>query len=295
MSDSLILPIQDVQINPTWCAVTSFPPTAESLQRVTESHEIRYIMQGHIEWQYGQHRHIVHPGDLWMATPHIAEQITWDETQTTRFAYIQYIIPPTSSALAWPCTLVHTGSQSVVPHLVQHIIAINRHRRGQWKQEADYALRTLLSLVLNDSESHVTDTNQIVPAAIERLFLAIRAQWKNGLCAFSSDVLAGFAGCSRSHLFRLFKNHFDCSPDQLLMAVRLEMARDLLSWNDWPIHQIATYCGFSCPYHFSRSFRTATTHAPSRFRKKTRAGETLSHSWIRKEYYYVLSNLIWNG
>ena len=55
----------------------------------------------------------------------------------------------------------------------------------------------------------------------------------------------------------------DCSPSQLIMAMKLRNAKKLLQSGDFRVGEVAHRLGFSSPGHFSRRFKTFYGRSPS--------------------------------
>lgn len=78
----------------------------------------------------------------------------------------------------------------------------------------------------------------------------------------SQEELAGLAGVSARHLQRLFKQHFNQSPLEYYLLLRLERARQLLRQSQLSTRETALACGFSSLSSFSRSYRKQFGHPP---------------------------------
>ena len=83
----------------------------------------------------------------------------------------------------------------------------------------------------------------------------------------SADNLAGMAGYSTSRFRELFRVQTGLSPRQYILAIRLEIARNLLASTSTPISAIALECGFASQSHLTASFRTAHRMTPAAYRR----------------------------
>lgn len=59
---------------------------------------------------------------------------------------------------------------------------------------------------------------------------------------------------------------FDCSPGQLITAMKMREARRLLTDEGLRVNEVASRLGFSSPFYFSRRFRTHFGFSPSSIR-----------------------------
>ncbi|RIK97504.1 MAG: AraC family transcriptional regulator [Proteobacteria bacterium] len=82
--------------------------------------------------------------------------------------------------------------------------------------------------------------------------------------------LAGEAGLSRSHFFRLFESSIGVPPRVFYNVVRLEHAVQAVVTGDSRLADVGARLGFEVPAHFTRFFRNHTGVSPSEFRSVSR-------------------------
>ena len=73
---------------------------------------------------------------------------------------------------------------------------------------------------------------------------------------------------SRRRFNDLFRITFDTTPARYIIAKKVDYAKSLLVTADLSISDIASLCGFSDVYYFSKAFKTATGKSPSAFKKQ---------------------------
>ena len=78
---------------------------------------------------------------------------------------------------------------------------------------------------------------------------------------------ADACGLNVDYFSRLFKVNTGMAPKTWLIEARLQRASRLLAYPDRTIEDIAEDCGFNCPFHFSRSFKSRFGMAPKEYRK----------------------------
>lgn len=83
----------------------------------------------------------------------------------------------------------------------------------------------------------------------------------------SVEDMASRAKLSPSRFSALFRQTFGMPPYQYLLKLRLKHAEDLLINSQLNMQQIAEYCGFSDPQHFSKAFKKGTGRTPGSLRK----------------------------
>ena len=69
-----------------------------------------------------------------------------------------------------------------------------------------------------------------------------------------------------SHMSRVFSHHEDDTIEHYLIKLRIEKAKELLSYNDLNISEVAYTLGYSSNAHFSRQFKKLVGVTPSFYR-----------------------------
>ncbi len=59
----------------------------------------------------------------------------------------------------------------------------------------------------------------------------------------------------------------DCSPSQLILAMKMREAKTLLATGQWRVSEVAGHLAFANPFHFSRRFKSFYRVAPSAVRQ----------------------------
>ena len=75
---------------------------------------------------------------------------------------------------------------------------------------------------------------------------------------------------SPNHMYTLFKKEYGVSPQEYLLSLRIEKAKQFLHHQDekLPIKAIAASVGFENPLYFTRCFHQRVGISPSNYRKK---------------------------
>ena len=71
---------------------------------------------------------------------------------------------------------------------------------------------------------------------------------------------------SKNTLYKLFDEHLDTTPNDYIVSLRLDKAKELLSDKTNPIYLIASSLGFESYPHFCRIFKKKTGLSPSQYR-----------------------------
>lgn len=73
---------------------------------------------------------------------------------------------------------------------------------------------------------------------------------------------------TRNHIYKLFKTEYNMSPQEYLLSLRIEKAKQLLKdeSENFSVSDISTMTGFNDPLYFSRIFRQKTGLSPTKYR-----------------------------
>jgi len=81
-----------------------------------------------------------------------------------------------------------------------------------------------------------------------------------------STFLESRTGYDYSYLSHLFSESMDTTIEQYIIALRIEKAKELLSYKELTINEIAWELGYSSTAHLSNQFKKVTGETPSQFR-----------------------------
>ena len=94
-------------------------------------------------------------------------------------------------------------------------------------------------------------------------------------------TLARFAGLSRFHFIRAFRDLTGRTPHQYVRDRRLERARELLVTTPMPVTDICDAVGFHSLGSFSSVFRRVTGETPAQYRAKRRRTPYIPACFLR--------------
>lgn len=83
------------------------------------------------------------------------------------------------------------------------------------------------------------------------------------------EQLAAVANLSPFHFLRRFRAHYHATPQQLLMALRLQRAQRLLATGRAPV-EVAADCGLADQAHLTRAFARRYGVTPARYQRQLR-------------------------
>ncbi len=129
-------------------------------------------------------------------------------------------------------------------------------RRGVW---------AILALA-----AHAT-TNAIPSLADRRVAAAKQFMLSRLTEPIGAEDIADACALSVSQLNRLFRAHAGVAPAQHLRSMRIDRSRELLATSLLSVKEIAHACGFVCPNHFCRAFKSEVGLTPGDYRDRAGA------------------------
>ncbi len=136
---------------------------------------------------------------------------------------------------------------AALSHEVAEIGLYQNLRAGESAQRHDIEARTGIS------NEKILDSIRIMDLHIED--------------PLSCQQLAMTVNLSPRQLERLFRRHFNCTPGQYYLRLRLETARDLLRRTSRPVLDVALACGFASTSHFTKCYRERYLCTPTEERQ----------------------------
>lgn len=104
-----------------------------------------------------------------------------------------------------------------------------------------------------------------VPEDITRLRSYVENHYMNPI---TPEDLSRVFHCSRSAMYRRFREYFGVSPSHYINSVRIRRAQFLLTETDRPVGEIAAAVGIPDAFYFARIFRETTGETATDYRKR---------------------------
>ena len=140
-------------------------------------------------------------------------------------------------------------------------------RHSFWN-EMSLGLFTRLLILISRDLAGETD----LPVSIETAdrLRALRAEMVlHPEAGWSNPEMAHFVNLSESRLYPLYKRMFSISPNQDLILIRVEKAKNMLSQGE-SVTNTAEKLGYTSIYHFIRQFRQITGITPGQYNNTPR-------------------------
>lgn len=238
-----------VSIVETKGTVQNYPPH-------TEKHwEIVIYTQGEGKVRVGKHTFSFMPGTIVYTPP----GFEYTDTSFSDAGYANYTLHIDQPLLRSKEPLVFQD-QSHTPFLQVTRLLHKEfyYRQKGWEIICNTLLDVLQYYLASWSEQY--ETNPV----LEKLkHLLIQNIHNSNFCL--NDAIRSLSE-SATTVHRLFKKATGMSPMQYLIDIRIREARNLLSYSDMSVKEIAYKIGFNDPYYFSRLFKKKVGTSPAAFR-----------------------------
>ena len=91
-----------------------------------------------------------------------------------------------------------------------------------------------------------------------------------GNASLNNETLAELCHISEVYFRKLFASHYQTTPKQFIIDLRLNKAKQLLSDGTMKVSAISEQCGFASPYHFCRTFKKHVGVTPTEYMMSNR-------------------------
>ena len=181
--------------------------------------------------------------------------------------------PIASSPTFFERTYPH--NQSVSPALMRLRVAVAHSQLDQtWLIEQFHVIMQRLLVVHTKTYREVEAIPAMRAATREELYRRIHYARDYAAALFTTpitlDEMARVAGLSPNHLLRTFKQVFDQTPYQYVIAKRVAYAQELLRSTDQCVTDICFAVGFASLGAFSWWFRNHVGVSPTGYRRQSR-------------------------
>jgi AraC-like DNA-binding protein len=156
---------------------------------------------------------------------------------------------------------INEFQESLIRDLVQKLMA----RNMGYDQAASMEIYALIFNVINQLPDEIWKQRDLDV----RVTGGIRFMEKHMHDSIQNSSLAKLGHMSMNAYSRLFRQETGTSPRKYLLRLRIEKACSLLHHSDMSIEQIASSCGFSDRYYFTRIFTRTMRVPPGLYRRNT--------------------------
>lgn len=232
---------------------------------VRDHYLIHYILSGRGTFSCDGVQYSLGAGDGFLVVPSRVASYAADNETPWEYCWVGFNGSDAKRIMA------QTGLMDCLPvfhydkdrRLEELLLNICDHSGSSPSAEARMEAGLLLFLAEMIDEFGKTDTQH--NSGFEYVQKAIKFIDYNYSRNIDINDVAGSAGISRSHLYRLFVQHTSMPPNEYLMRFRINKAVELLERSSLSIGEIAYSTGFSDQLYFSRVFKKYMGVPPSRY------------------------------
>jgi AraC-like DNA-binding protein len=232
---------------------------------------LHFIMSGSAELEYDGHSVMMHKGDLFCLFPQMTYKYRTVPAQPPlRMIWLTMDGPQTKTLLDMSGITQERPyrfkgiSRSVGGALKQAEEYIRDKRAGKLKLTAFiFQLFSLLELAAPARSKEADFGNSAEGEWIDWAVRYLRLHYTEPL---RIELLAQLVGVHRTHFSHAFAKKNGIAPQQFLLLLRINRAKELLRDKSLSVGEIALSVGYPDLYAFSRAFKTHTGQSPSDYR-----------------------------
>ncbi|WP_244444794.1 AraC family transcriptional regulator [Paenibacillus camerounensis] len=235
---------------------------------VRDVYALHYIVSGQGFLKTGQTTFPVQTGESFIIFPHMEVYYYPDPLDPWAYYWIEFSGPEASRLLPMiSITPDHPVLEASPQDFQPMFQMVKTAGTAPFERErADAGLQLLLSYYMEYYPSSRAVLKQ--DYALSARDYIESNYWRSSLSVL--DVV-DYVKIERSYLFRLFKQVNGISISGYLTAIRIQRACDLLVHSELSVKSLAYSVGYQDPLYFSKVFKKATSHTPSKYRQAHRS------------------------
>ena len=227
--------------------------------RYIKDYELVFVIEGLGNITVGERSIPVCAGDLVCFRPNVKHSLYLDKKPYMTFYALHFQISDEELLSGIP-DHIHITDSHWLEVLIKGLYDEYRNKGYlcEWKREI--ALQRLLCEIL--SQLHVEQT----PIESKRIGQVLEYIHEDPFREYSLDMLMIRSNIKKTLFLQSFRKITGTTPTQYIIALRLEIACELLIETDLSISDISQRCGFSDPFYFSRCFKKRYSISPKGYR-----------------------------
>ena len=154
------------------------------------------------------------------------------------------------------------GANASAPKLITSLLPLQFDTLGETEHSIEEATEALVQKAASAAEGYF-DYKSILTKLRREIMAAPQREW-------SIPEMAQSIGISRTHLQRLYKQHFSVSCIDDVINARMNRAKQLLTYTDLRIQEIALQCGYHNESHFMRQFKERVGMTAVQYRNQSK-------------------------
>ena len=218
------------------------------------------------------HHHRLGPGQGFLICPGQVNTYCADEQQPWKYVWLEFdglraadYLTAAGLGVSQPIYVPREAGQAGplqdrMLYIADHPEATSLHLIGQLCLFLD-------DLVQSSSTRRETRGGPLRDFYIQEAVTYIKQNYQRPLTV---EEIAGVCKLNRSYFSKLFKEVIGCTPQEFLIALRLNEAAELMKSSNTSIGEIAVRCGYPNQLHFSQAFKKRYGVPPREWRKENK-------------------------
>ncbi len=275
----------DAGIEVLWVARYDYQPNWKLKTHEHEFHQLIYVMAGSGRFFLDGNEYRIRGDVAFFIKPGQLHGLVTDQKTITKTMDIKYRVRDPD----WMTRLCGIRPYLEIPHSVPLRTSLESIRQEGLNKEPYYKdvcclhlMQVLLFLLRLEANAKATADEAIQDpddSATGPVYRAVaRYVHENYSREVSLRRIASAVGYNQSYICQVLQKEAHCTPMKFLYRYRIERAKELISYSDWALKQIAEMVGFKSVHHFTRWFRNSENTSPGQWREREKAG-------IRKDVY----------
>lgn len=227
-------------------------------------HHLVLICRGNVVVKYHDVKYDLSEGNLFLYEPYAPQHYEYTKGTSTFWMHFAGTALPEllSSMKIEPGVYRKKFSAKVFE---QYRSLIRQYQLPRYQNETYGTFFTLMAYI---AEGIAEQSDSGGAEAIWRVVSFINENYSQKLTLGHLSEISGYSLSRFSHLFYQVTG---TSPMAYQRGIQLENAREMLSYSQFSVKEVATHCGFSDPLYFAKVFKQRYDCSPSEYRDKMNA------------------------
>lgn len=230
------------------------PSKREFISRNKPSHIIGLQLSGSAKHCFENQTFTIKEGDLYFLNQEEDYDVTVLDKTTESFSiHFTTYEPILTSSFCIPC-----GSNSEYLKSLERIEQLSNSKTDEHRLTAEFYL--FCSKVMKCRQKLYSPKDK----RMEQTLKYLHEHFKEKSCLEQAALLCGL---SRRRFNDLFQKEYEITPNRYLILLKIDLAKKLLQTEYLQISEIASLCGFSDVYYFSKVFKQETGISPGEYKR----------------------------
>lgn len=255
-----------------WTARYDYQPAWKLERHKHVYFQIIYFLKGSGRFLLNDREQAISPGDLFLIRPHQYHGLTVSSVIKT--LDIKFVVKDARlhKSLLGAATLFSAGDPNI-PHLFERIRQEGERKAPLFRELCGtYLLQILILLLRQDCRQSERAENpagvsedDLTDGLSKRVVKYLHEHYTEEICL---SRVARLLGVTDRRIRQKFQEHVGTPPLRYLLQYRVEKAKELISYSEYALKEIAERVGFKNIHHFTRVFSEIAGVSPGAWRQQ---------------------------